>query len=90
MKVVDINGNTLNRDTLDLTKGYLVKGKIPKSDAIPIDNVVKFAWEDSDFEEVEIYKLFKPKDESAISPDEDRDAMLVDLEYRLTLIELGV
>ncbi len=24
------------------------------------------------------------------TPDEDRDAMLIDLEYRLTLIELGV
>lgn len=35
---------------------------------------------------------FYPKDTAPPAPpaDEDRDAMLVDLEYRLTLLELGV
>ena len=28
--------------------------------------------------------------DSALDPDADRDAMLVDLEYRITLLELGV
>ena len=31
-----------------------------------------------------------PEASFAPAPDEDRDALLVDLDYRLTLVELGV
>ena len=42
----------------------------------------------------EHFEAHKPASEPAPAPvptaDEDRDAMLIDLEYRLTLLELGV
>lgn len=36
------------------------------------------------------YLETSPAPSSIPNPDEDRDAMLVDIEYRLTLVELGV
>lgn len=39
----------------DLTLGSLVAAKAIREDAIPIDNVTKFAWADEDFEDVLMY-----------------------------------
>lgn len=50
MMVYDLNGNVL--ENYDLTKGYLQPKTIIKSDAIPPDDVTKFAWDDDDYEEV--------------------------------------
>ena len=85
--IYDEQGNIISNP--DLSKGYLMSKTRVKSDAEPIDNINKFAWFDSDYEEIQIYI---PKLEPAHnpSPDEDRDAMLVDMEYRLTLLELGL
>lgn len=35
--------------------GYYVKETRIKEDATPIDNVTKFAWDDNDYEEVEVW-----------------------------------
>lgn len=91
--IYDVNGNVLPEDKVDLTKGYISYNIVIKKDAEPIDNITKFAWNDNDYEEVQVYTPFpKEKLEAMQTPsaDEDRDAMLVDIEYRLTILELGL
>ena len=39
----------------DLNKGGLVPAKAIREDAVPIDNVIKFAWADEDYEDVQMY-----------------------------------
>lgn len=53
MMVYDLNGNVL--ESFDLTKGRLSIRTVIRPDAAPIDNVKKFAWEDGDYEEVQVY-----------------------------------
>ena len=36
-------------------KGGLVPAKAIREDAVPIDNVIKFAWADEDYEDVQMY-----------------------------------
>ena len=47
------NGNQL--ESYDLSRGYLQPRTIIRADAVPIDNVTKFAWDDEDYEEVQVY-----------------------------------
>lgn len=56
--VYDLNGNIL--ESYDLTKGSLSVRTVIRPDAVPIDNVNKFAWEDSDYEEVRVYIPYEP------------------------------
>ena len=51
--VYDLNGNVL--ESYDLTKGSLSVRTVIRPDAVPIDNVNKFAWADDDYEEVQVY-----------------------------------
>ena len=51
--VYDLDGNVL--ENYDLTKGYLQPKTVIKPDAIPPDDATKFAWEDSDYEEIQVY-----------------------------------
>ena len=51
--VYDLNGNIL--ESYDLTKGSLSVRTVIRPNAAPIDNVTKFAWEDGDYEEVQVY-----------------------------------
>lgn len=53
IKIIDEAGNEISNP--DLSKGYLVSTTTVKKDAVPIDNVTKFAWDDSDYEEVYRY-----------------------------------
>ena len=46
----------------DLEKGYLSTQTVVKKDAKPIDNITKFAWDDDDYEEVEVYIPYKAED----------------------------
>lgn len=39
----------------DLRKGRLVQAKAVREDATPIDNVIKWAWADADYEDVLVY-----------------------------------
>lgn len=55
--VYDLNGNIL--ESYDLTKGSLSTKTVVRPDAAPIDNVTKFAWEDEDFEDVQVYIPFE-------------------------------
>lgn len=53
MRIIDTAGNPLQSP--DLEKGYLTTRQEIRADAAPIDNLTKFAWEDSDYEEVQVY-----------------------------------
>ena len=53
MRIIDTEGNPLQ--STDLEKGYLTTRQEIRADAAPIDNVKKFAWEDGDYEEVQVY-----------------------------------
>lgn len=88
MKYVDENCNVIAESAVDLSKGFLVQTTITKEDAVPIDNVTKFVLADEDYEPVQMYVLNPPP--QAPTPQEDTDALLVELAYRLTLLELGI
>ena len=53
MRIVDIDGNDI--DPQGLCDDYLVEVDIVKDGAAPIDNEVKFAWADDDWERVRQY-----------------------------------
>lgn len=89
MRIVNEKYETINETEVDLTKGYLQSATVIKEDAEPVDDVVKFAWTDDDYEEVQMYVLNK-KSEHSYNAQADTDAMMVDHEYRLTLLELGL
>lgn len=88
MRIVNENLETI--DEVDLSKGRLVEGVAIREDAEPIDNITKFAWSDADYERVQIYMVNKEPEEHVITAQDDTDAMIIDHEYRLTLIELGL
>lgn len=87
MRIVDKSRNTISDYTEDM--GYLIPVTVIKEDAVPIDKVDKFVWDDDDYEEAMMCipyetEVFEP------TPQDDTDAMVVDHEYRLTLLELGI
>ena len=87
MRYIDENFNDINESNIDLSKGYLIPAKIIKKEATPIDNISKFAWYDDDYEDTEMYCLGTTIE---TTEQDETDAMLVDHEYRLTLLELGI
>lgn len=87
MRYVNENFEPIQESDIDLNKGFLYTAKVIREEAEPIDNITKFAWDDNDYEEIQIYSL-NPKKE--MTPQDDTDAMAIDHEYRLTLLELGL
>lgn len=87
MRIVDENGLTISNYTPDM--GDLIPTIIIREDAEPIDDVTKFAWADDDYEEAMMCIPHKPETMDR-TPQDDTDSMLVDLEYRVTLLELGL
>lgn len=57
--VYDLEGNIL--ESYDLTKGYLQPRTKIKPGAVPPDDTTKFAWEDSDYEEIQVYIPYEPQ-----------------------------
>ena len=51
--VYDLNGNVL--ESYDLTKGSLSVRTVIRPEAAPVDNVTKFAWEDGDYQQIQVY-----------------------------------
>lgn len=94
MRIVNENLETISESDVDLKKGHLTEGQAIREDAKPIDDVTKFAWDDDDYETVMIYVLFENISSDILpetnSPQADTDAMMVDHEYRITLLELGI
>lgn len=56
MRILDgVTGEDLENP--DLENGYLTESLCIKKDAVPIDNVEKFAWDDDDYEPCYCYFL---------------------------------
>ena len=53
MRVINSIGEDI--DSYDLKNGYLLDTKVIKVDAKPIDNVTKFAYDDSDYEDAKMF-----------------------------------
>ena len=53
MRTVNQQGETIT--DYDLSKGVLTPAKVIREDATPIDNVIKWAWAEDDYEDVMMY-----------------------------------
>lgn len=56
MRVINEDGITITE--YDLSLGELTQAIVIKEDAVPPDNIEKFAWADDDYEEVQVYRPF--------------------------------
>lgn len=69
MRVINENYETITE--YDLSAGHLYTTIAIKEDALPIDNVTKFAWADDDYEEVQMYvpnreETYQPTDKERL------------------------
>lgn len=87
MRYFNENNEEISEDSVDLDNGRLFPITVIREDAAQIDNITKFAWSDDDYEEAYLY-LLNPKFER--TDQDDVDSMLIDMEFRITLLELGL
>ena len=72
------NGKVINRIVCESIE--LAQQLFPGAECVPVDNLhIVDPYPNRDIPETPI-----------LSPDEERDTLLIDLTYRLTLLELGV
>ena len=62
MRFINEDYEAITEDSIDLTKGFLTTATVVKEDAEPIDDITKFAWNDDDYEKVQMYVLNKEED----------------------------
>lgn len=77
MRIVNENFETINESEVDLSKGHLVPTTIIREDAKPIDDIIKFAWDDDDYEEVQMYVLNKETEYSEPQPSKSDELLEV-------------
>lgn len=81
-----LNENMEEITEYDLTTGGLCPATIIRPDAVPVDNINKFVYEDGDYEPVMIYRPYEAETPS------ETDTLLeltADHEYRICMLELG-
>lgn len=83
MRTVDIYGNDIENP--DLTKGQLTKRKIVKKDAVPVDDITKFHYEDDDFETVMMYFEYAEGELESIKAGEKEGKRLAQLNTAVSL-----
>ena len=71
----------------DLNHGSLVETVRIRPDAVPIDNITKFAYADEDYEAVMIYTPYA--EDAAPSTEDTLLELTADHEYRLCMLELN-
>ena len=84
MKYFNEKGELISAESADLEKGFLVPFAAVKEDAVPIDNVTKFAWDDEDYEDAMMYVL-NPE-----PPEPTQAERIAELEEALALLLSGV
>lgn len=67
MRTVNQQGETIT--DYDLSKGVLTPAKVIREDAAPIDNVIKWAWAEDDYEDVMMYVETPEETEEYVSPE---------------------
>lgn len=55
MRILDEQDVELTEDQCDLSAGYFQEETVIRADAVPIDDVTKFAWADADYETIRRY-----------------------------------
>lgn len=97
MRILNEHSMEIAAAEADLSLGRLVPEIIIRENAAPIDNVVKFAWADDDYESILRYIVYseaelfeKSQSQNYANAQSDAEQMLIDHEYRLTLLELGI
>lgn len=88
MKYIDIDNNELDESTLDLENAKLAPIIRSKSDAVPPDNITKFAYNDDEYEEAMLYIPFSKADKIA-SEIEQRKHYLTATDYCVIKIAEG-
>ena len=56
--ILDEFGKQLEEDQLDFTLGYIAEGDRLKPEAVPPDDVTKFAYEDGDYEPYREFRYY--------------------------------
>lgn len=84
MKV--LNENLEEITSYDPEKGSLTETVRIRPDAVPVDNINKFVYEDGDYEPVMIYR---PHEVETPSETDTLLELTADHEYRLCMLELG-
>lgn len=74
MRIVNEHFETITE--YDLEKGYLAPALAVREDAEPIDNVTKWAWEDKDYEDVQMYLLYTEQHPVEPTTDDVLNALL--------------
>lgn len=85
MRYIDQNGNTVSKEQMDLTKGYLTEAQVIREDAAPIDNVTKFFYTKDDYEMAQQYFLYRPESQGLT-----QEQRITELEEALELLLSGV
>lgn len=62
MSIFDEYGIELDETALDLSCGYIVEGERLKAGAAPVDDTVKFVYEDDDFEHFREFRYYTEQD----------------------------
>lgn len=55
MRILDEQNVELTEEQCDLSAGYFQQETVIRADAVPIDDVTKFAWADADYETIRRY-----------------------------------
>lgn len=88
MRLIDQNGNDILKEDCDLTIGEIIETEYVSPEAYDsIDNVVKFALDEDDYEHVRMYRLYTELDYQAMEDNikqEQRDELLNELPYTLS------
>lgn len=87
MMVYDLNGNVL--ESYDLTKGSLSVRTVIRPEAAPIDNVTKFAWEDGDYRQIQVYIPYGEPDTTPSQLDRIEAQLVYTAMMTGTLVEEG-
>lgn len=77
----------VDEEERDPSTGYYYKATVIKEDALPIDNITKFAWDDEDYEEVELWHEYT---EEEIERQEEQKRMELEKEQMKNLTILTV
>ena len=85
MRYLDAEGKTVEKEQLDLTKGYLAEVQVIREDAAPIDNVTKFFYTKDDYEMAQQYFLYRPESQGPT-----QEQRITELEEALELLLSGV
>lgn len=91
MRLIDQNGNDILKEDCDLTIGEIIETEYVSPEAYDsIDNVVKFALDEDDYEHVRMYRLYTELDYQAMEDSikqEQRDELLNELPDTLSDID---